>query len=142
MNRQKRSRQSTLTLSWRRPWLVDGHTLYNHGWKVPMFDSHVDQIRKMGFWTHGEFFPGCYHTEFGNIVTFRGLIAAHRVYNQGSGRFVTFVSLGCEPGQLVDVVLSGAIPCGNFSIIEGHGILDFRNGVKHITVEKFQVEKI
>jgi len=127
---------------WKRPWLVDGDTLYNEGWHVPMFDSHADQVRKMGFWTHREFMPGCYYTEFGNIATFCGMIAAHRCYNKGDRRYVTFVSLGCGTGELIDVILPGAIPCKNYDVIEGHGTVEFRNGVKNITVTRFEATTI
>ena len=122
--------------------MVDGDTLYNEGWHVPMFDSHADQVRKMGFWTHREFMPGCYYTEFGNIATFCGMIAAHRCYNKGDRRYVTFVSLGCGTGELIDVILPGAIPCKNYDVIEGHGTVEFRNGVKNITVTRFEATTI
>ena len=127
---------------WKRPWLVDGDTLYNEGWRVPLFDTHSDQVRKMGFWTHEEFMPGCYYTEFGDIATFRGLIATHRCYHQGDRQYVTFVSLGCGTPELIDVVLPGAVACNKYATIEGVGTVEFRNGVKNITVKKFTAERI
>jgi hypothetical protein len=127
---------------WRRPWLIDGDTLYNQGWRVPLFDSHADQLRKMGFWTHEEFMPGCYYTEFGNMVTFAGMIGAHRCYHQGDKKYVTFVSLGCDTGELIDVVLPGAIPCGKYDVIEGQGTVEFRNGIKNINVKQFKTYSI
>lgn len=127
---------------WKRPWLVDGDTLYNEGWRVPLFDTHTDQIRKMGFWTHEEFMPGCYYTEFGDIATFKGLIATHRCYHQGDKQWMTFVSLGCGEAELIDVVLPGAVSCNRYAVIEGTGTVEFRNGVKNITVKKFTAERI
>lgn len=127
---------------WKRPWLVDGNTLYNEGWRVPLFDSHFDQFKKMGFWTHDEFMPGCYYTEFGNIASFCGLIAAHRCYNKGDKQYVTFASIGCDSGELVDVVLPGLIPCGKYSVIEGNGTVEYRNGIKNIIVNKFSARTV
>jgi error-prone DNA polymerase len=127
---------------WKRPWLIDGNTLYNDGWRVPLFDNHCDQVSKMGFWTHDDFMPGCYYTEFGNIASFCGLIAAHRCYNKGNKQYVTFVSLGCNSGDLIDIVLPGLIPCGKYAVIEGHGTVEFRNGIKNINVTKFSARDI
>jgi error-prone DNA polymerase len=127
---------------YKRPWLVDGDILYNKNWRVPLFDTHFDQINKMGFWTFEDFMPGCYYTEFGNIASFSGLIAAHRCYNKGDKKYVTFVSLGCGTGELIDVVLQGPIPCGKYSIIEGHGVIEYKNGVKSILVDKFSAKTI
>jgi hypothetical protein len=127
---------------WKRPWLIDGDTLYNEGWRVPLFDSHADQVRKMGFWTHEEFMPGCYYTEFGNIAAFRGMIAAHRCYNQGEKHHVTFASIGCGTIELIDIILQGAIPCGKYDLLEGMGTVEFRNGVKSIMVNKFEAQQV
>jgi error-prone DNA polymerase len=123
---------------WKRPWLIDGNTLYNNGWRLPLFDTHADQVQKMGFWTHEDFMPGCYYTEFGNVATFCGLIAAHRCYHKGEKKYITFASLGCGEADLIDVILPGAIPCSNYHVIEGIGQVEFRNGVKSIQVTKFK----
>lgn len=125
----------------RRPWLIDGDTLYNEGWRVPLFDSHMDQLRKLGFWTHPDFMPQCYYTEFGNIATFCGLIATHRIYKCDSTEFLTFVTIGCDNGELADIVLPGAIGCGKYFLIEGAGTVAFKNGVKHIMVNEFKLFK-
>jgi len=123
---------------WKRPWLIDGNTLYNDDWKLPLFDTHADQLNKMGFWTHDDFMPGCYYTEFGDTVTFCGLIATYRCYHKGDGQYVTFASLGCGDNELRDVILPGAIPCKKYQVIEGQGRIEFRNGVKSIHITKFK----
>jgi error-prone DNA polymerase len=123
---------------YRRPWLIDGNTLYNENWRVPLFDTHADQMKQLGFWTHDEFMPGCYYTEFGDTATFSGLIATHRCYNRGDKDWITFVSLGCNTGELIDVVLPGAVSCKKYAVIEGMGKVEFRNGVKNIMATQFK----
>jgi hypothetical protein len=123
----------------RRPWLVDGNTLYNQDWQVPMFDSHMDQLKKIGFWTHQEFMPGCSYTEFGDIASFTGLIATHRIYKCDVNEYLTFATIGCDNTQLIDIVIAGKIPCGKYSLIEGSGTVTFKNGVKSIAVNKFKL---
>jgi hypothetical protein len=81
--------------------------------------------------------PGLYHTEFGDIATFCGLIASSRVYNRGRKEHVTFVGLGCGGPELIDVVLPGMVNCRSAAVIEGHGRIQFHNGVKSIQVQEY-----
>jgi DNA polymerase-3 subunit alpha len=125
-----------------RPWKVDGDTLYNDLWTVPLFESHIDQMAKMGFWTHSSWMPGCYYQEFGDTVTLCGLVAAHRCYHKGSGEFVTFCTLGVGPGQFAEVVLPGMVGLKNKSVVDLVGKLNIINGVASITAQKFNTYTI
>lgn len=118
----------------KRPWLVRGDMLYNKNWRVPLFDSHMDQIRRTGFWTHDDFMPGCYYTEFGNTVQFCGVIATHRVYRCNTRDFITFVSIGCDNSGLREIQLTGSHKLGDKALIEGNGIVELYQGVKTIRV--------
>jgi DNA polymerase III alpha subunit len=104
-----------------RPWLVKGDTMYNDDWQVPLFESHVNQAQSWGFWTHDDFMPGCYYQQMGDQATFCGVVAAHRMYHQGDGAYVTFVTLGVGRGQLLDVVIPHAVHMKSVGVIEGSG---------------------
>jgi DNA polymerase III alpha subunit len=123
----------------KRPWLVRGNCLYTPGWRQPLFETAQDQLERQGFWCQDEFMPGCYYTEIGNIATFRGLIATHRIYNSGSGDYLTFATLGCSPDQVIDVQLPGVVKCKNWAAIEGQATIEWRAGVKSTWVNKFQL---
>jgi len=125
----------------KRPWQVKGSCLYNPGWRQPLFQTPQDQLQTQGFWCDGDFLPGCYYTEIGNIVTFRGLIATHRVYNQGDKRFITFATLGCGPREIIDVILPGRVSCRDSAAIEGTAEIYYHNGEKNISVNKFVLLK-
>jgi len=122
---------------YKRPWLIEGDTLYNHGFRVPIFQSPFDEMRSLGFWTQDTPMPGLYYTEFGDRAAFCGLVATSRVYNKGKGDFVTFLSLGCGTSELMDVVLPGMVSCRSVAIVEGHGTVSFHNGVKSIQTQHY-----
>lgn len=125
----------------RRPWQVDGNTLRNAEWQIPIFDSHADQIRTRGFWTHDEFLPGCYYTEMGNIATFRGLIATHRMYcrgyHKGKKEFITFCTLGTDRRQFQELVFPCGAPLGKWDVVEGVGTVEIRDNNRTISVTKW-----
>lgn len=121
----------------RRPWLVKDQTLYNADWTVPLFDSHWDQLAGFGFWTHPEWVPGTWYQEMGNLVSFSGIIAAHRIYHKGGGEHVTFATVGVGPGQLLDVSLPGAVRLKRAAFLEGTGSSTTHNGCTTVTVNRY-----
>mgnify|MGYP001809928966 CR=1 FL=1 len=123
----------------KRPWLVKDDILYNHNWQVPLFDSHWDQLAARGFWTHASWIPGTWFQQMGNLVSFCGLIATHRQYHKGGGEYVTFATVGTDPGSYVDVCLPGAVNLKGAAFVEGMGVVDVRNNCMSVTVNRFDV---
>jgi error-prone DNA polymerase len=125
----------------KRPWRVEGDVLCNDDWQVPIFDSHEDQLRRRGFWTHDEFMPGCYYTELGNMATFRGLVATHRMYcrgwHKGKKEFVTFCTLGTDSRQYHELIFPCGVPLGKFDIVEGSGIVEIHDNNLTVKVTKW-----
>lgn len=132
----------------RRPWHVkDGNILRDdREWRVPLFDSHGDQLRLYKFWTHKDFVPGCYYTEFGNIATFCGMIAAHRVYcngwYRGKKQYTTFVSIGTDSRQFHELILPGAHRLSQYDLIEGSGTVEIYQNNKNIKATNFKMSKV
>jgi DNA polymerase III alpha subunit len=124
-----------------RPWQVDGNVLRNDNWQVPIFDSHADQMRKRGFWTHDEFMPGCYYTDLGNTVTFCGLVATHRMFcrgvNKGKKDYVTFCTLGTDRREFHELIFPCGVPLGKYDLVEGVGELDIRDNNQTIRVHNW-----
>lgn len=130
----------------RRPWKVDGDTLYNDDWRLPIFDSHADQLRRRGFWTHSDFMPGCYSTELGRDIAFCGLIAAHRMYcrgfHKGRKEFVTFCTVGTGPREFHELVLPKGVPLNRFDVIEGMGEIDIYQNNRTIRVTSWNCRRL
>jgi error-prone DNA polymerase len=122
----------------KRPWLVDGHTLYNKDWTVPLFDSHWSQLAAGGFWTHPDWLPGTWFQQMGNMSSFCGLIAAHRSYHKGQGDYVTFATLGTASGEFLEVVLPGLVSLRGEAFVEGMGRVDVRNGNTSVVAASFK----
>lgn len=123
----------------KRPWLVKDNILYNDNWQVPLFDSHWDQLAARGFWTHHSWIPGTWFQQMGNLVSFCGLIATHRQYHKGGGEYVTFATVGTDPGSYVDVCLPGSVNLKGAAFVEGMGVVDVRNNCMSVTVNRFDV---
>jgi hypothetical protein len=124
-----------------RPWTVSGNTLRNDNWQVPIFDSHADQIRKRGFWTHDDFMPGCYYTDVGHTVTFCGLVATHRMFcrgvDKGKKDYVTFCTLGTDRREFHELIFPCGVPLGQYDMVEGIGELDIRDNNQTVRVIKW-----
>jgi error-prone DNA polymerase len=123
----------------KRPWSVRDNCLYNPDWQVPLFDSHWDQLRSMGFWTHATWLPGCHYQQMGNLASFCGLIATHRIYHKGNHEFVTFVTLGTAQGEFLEVALPGLNNLKNHAIIEGMGQVEVKNHCTTIHATQFSL---
>ena len=130
----------------KRPWRVDGRTLRNANWQVPIFDSHADQLRARGFWTHDEFMPGCYSTELGKTITFSGLVAAHRMYCRGYAKgkkdYITFCTLGTDRREFHELIFPCGVPLGRFDMVEGMGEIDIRDNNRTIRVTKWSCKRL
>jgi error-prone DNA polymerase len=123
------------------PWLVKQDIMYNEDWQVPLFESHEEQLRSLGFWTHDDFMPGCYYQQMGDQVTFCGVIAAHRHYHQGDGAYVTFVTVGVGKGQLLDVVIPSSVNLKSVHMLEGSGRVIQKTHHFHVHVNAYAVIK-
>lgn len=123
----------------RRPWSVKNNTLYNKDWQVPLFESHWDQLATLGFWTHQQWIAGTWFQQMGNIASFCGLIATHRIYHKGQGEHVTFATLGVSPNQFIEVVLPGAVKLKSMAFVEGMGQVDVKNNNVSIRVNNFEL---
>ena len=118
----------------------------NSDWQVPIFDSHADQMRKRGFWTHDEFMPGCYSTELGQTITFSGLVAAHRMYCRGwvNGKkdYITFCTLGTDRREFHELIFPCGVPLSRFDMVEGVGEIDIRDNNRTIRVTKWTCKRL
>ena len=123
----------------KRPWRVKGHVLYNDNWQVPVCEDHWDQLTTHGFWTHADWIPGTWFQQMGNLVTFSGIIAAHRQYHKGAGEHVTFVTVAVAPGSYVDLVLPGAVKLKDVSFVEGQGIMHTKQHTDQVHVNSFEL---
>lgn len=132
----------------KRPWhVVDDRMLRDDKeWQVPWFDSHSDQMSRLKFWTHKDFVPGCYYTEFGDIATFCGMIAAHRIYcrgwHKGKRDYVTFVTIGTSSKQFHELVLPGLHPLDGIDLIEGSGTVEIYQNNLTIQARSFTKRKL
>lgn len=122
----------------RRPWSVRGNTLFNPNWQIPLFESHWDQLNKLGFWTHDSWIPGTYYQQMGTTSGFCGIVATSRLYNCGGGDMITFATLGVGHDKFIEVVLPGSFGIRNCAFVEGVGDVETRNNNQVVYATKFQ----
>jgi hypothetical protein len=125
-----------------RPWKVKGDVLYNDDWQIPLFDDHWDQLATRGFWSHATWIPGTWFQQMGNLASFSGMIATHRVYHKGKGEHVTFVTVGTGAGEFLEVCLPGAVKLKHVAFVEGMGKVDVRNNCMSVTVNQFHTHSL
>jgi len=132
------------------PWRLDGNRLvsvnpkkvvgsrqttladWGIGSAAPRGKGAVDEFRSLGYWRSKEFLPGCYYkVGAGEKVSFCGLIATARILRRDAT--CTFITVGCDNGVYVDLVLSGQARGDllHYAILKGEGRL--RNGAVNVT---------
>jgi len=94
------------------------------------------QYASRGYWTSNRFMPGMYCRSRGGECWFRGLIATAR-HHTVEGRRITFVTVGHETGQFLDLVLDGLHDYEAGDVVEGHG--RFRGHA--IQCDRFDIQK-
>lgn len=82
----------------------------------------LEEFRTLGYWRAKEFLPGC-KVEYGpkGAVSFCGLIATARILRKD--RNCTLITVGCDNGVYLDLVLSGQARGDllHYAILEGKG---------------------
>ena len=122
-----------------RPW-VHKHEAQRAGVFVPN-RYHVlkplDQFKEQGWWAGSEFLPNCFVTRHGETeyVLFRGLVANMRkLWRYGS--VLRFMTIGIGDGKYVDLTISKEVWDGNYTIVQGAGIVKKNDNAYHIEVLK------
>lgn len=92
------------------------------------------QYKKRGFWISNRFMPGMFYKITNKNVTFKGLIATGR-HHTVDGRNITFVTIGTNTGEYLDLILKGIHEFDKYDTIEGTGI--FSNNSVQVQDFKF-----
>ena len=103
-------------------------------WDTPQF-----QYRKYGWWSSSEFMPGTYVRElYGDNIEFAGLVANGRVFRGDKGKYITFLTLGVENGQYIDITVKRPFGYHDHDVIWGQGRIRYSNNSEY--VECFDVK--
>ena len=104
-------RSNTVQGSWRR-WVhkteakLAGWDLRELGFPNGITETPQQQYKRYGYWTQPEFMPNMFVREtWGDRVNFAGLVANGRVFRGAEGKYITFVTLGVNNGEYVDVTI-------------------------------------
>ena len=104
---------------------------WGFGSGTPRGKGAVEEFRSLGYWRSAEFLPGCYYRRTGaEKVVFCGVIATARILRRGTQ--CTFITIGCDNGVYVDLVLSGQARGDllHYAILEGEGVV--HNGAVNV----------
>ena len=87
---------------------------------------------KPGWWQHG-FIPGLgVRQQWLERVQFAGIIANGRVFRGKNGRWVTFLTLGTDYGEYVDVTIQKPFAYRDGDIVVGSGMVKHQNNSDYI----------
>ena len=87
---------------------------------------------KPGWWQHG-FVPNCYvKQQWLERVEFAGVIANGRVFRGKNGKYVTFLTLGTNYGEYIDITVPRAFAYRDGEIVHGRGVVRHSNNSDYI----------
>jgi len=85
-----------------------------------------------GWWQHS-FVPNCYvRQQWLERVEFAGVIANGRVFRGNKGRYITFLTLGTDYGEYIDVHIPRAFAYRDGDIVHGQGVVRHNNNSDYI----------
>ena len=101
--------------------------------KSDVIDDPVWQFKRYGWWSHKEFLPGMGIKElFLDRVQFSGVIANGRVFRGDKGKYTTFLTLGIDNGQYIDVTIPKPVAYSDYDVVHGIGRLKHANGTDYL----------
>ena len=101
--------------------------------KSDVIDDPVWQFKRYGWWSHKEFLPGMGIKElFLDRVQFSGVIANGRVFRGDKGKYTTFLTLGIDNGQYIDVTIPKPVAYSDYDVVHGIGRLKHSNGTDYL----------
>ncbi len=104
----------------RGPWKLIGDELHPTHYDMIQGDGWY-QYKKRKYWISDRFMPGMFYHINNKKTVFKGLIATGRHHNV-NGRNITFVTIGTNTGEYLDLVLNGTHEFDRYDTIEGEGI--------------------
>ncbi len=124
--------------SWRR-WVHKteaknaGWDLRDLGYPNGITETPQQQYKRYGYWTQPEFMPNMFIQEtWGDRVNFAGLVANGRVFRGEQGKYITFVTLGINNGEYVDVTIRKPFSYRDHDVVAGSGKVRWNNGSAYV----------
>ena len=111
--------------------------------KSETIDDPVYQYKKFGWWSSEKFLPGLFcKGTYMDHVEFAGLVANGRVFKGNKGKYVTFVTLGVDNGQYIDVTIKKPFGYSDCDVIWGTGKVRHSNNSDYVEVDQVKGYKI
>lgn len=111
--------------------------------KSDTIDDPVYQYKKFGWWSDQKFLPGLFcKGTYMDHVEFAGLVANGRVFKGNKGKYVTFVTLGVDNGQYIDVTIKKPFGYSDCDVIWGTGKVRHNNNSDYVEVDQVKGYKI
>ena len=96
-------------------------------------EAHRHGLPTMNGWWKNSFIPALgVRQQWLDRVEFSGLIANGRVYKGNKGRYVTFVTLGTDYGEYIDVVIHKPFAYRDGDVIHGTGRIRHKDNSDYI----------
>tara|TARA_B100000902_G_scaffold398507_1_gene465519 strand:- start:48 stop:1730 length:1683 start_codon:yes stop_codon:yes gene_type:complete len=108
-----------------------------------IIDDPVYQYKKYGWWSSERFLPGMFvKGTYMDHVEFAGLVANGRVYKGDKGKYVTFLMLGINNGEYVDITVKKPVTYADSDVIWGTGKVKYKDGSEYIEADQVKSYKI
>ena len=110
-----------------------GWDLRELGYPNGITESPQTQYKRYGYWTQPEFMPSMFVQEtWGERINFAGLVANGRVFKGPKGHYVTFVTLGINNGEYIDITIKKPFSYRDHDVIVGSGKVKISNNSKYV----------
>jgi len=108
-----------------------------------IIDDPVYQYKKYGWWSSERFLPGMFvKGTYMDHVEFAGLVANGRVYKGDKGKYITFLMLGINNGEYVDITVKKPVTYADSDVIWGTGKVKYKDGSEYIEADQVKSYKI
>ena len=96
-------------------------------------EAHRRGIETRSGWWHQGFVPNCFvRQQWLERVEFAGVIANGRVFRGSNGRWITFLTLGTDYGEYIDVHIPRAFQYRDGEVVHGQGQIRHNNNSDYI----------
>ena len=127
----------------RRPWYSDdsGNKLLSENDKPKLFTAPEEEYLEKNWWSDPNFLSNMYQKKGNQEIFFRGLIACGKEHWRGD-RFVTYLTIGTDNGEYLDLYFSGRVNYEPYDWIMGSGITYTSFNAKAVKVHAYRFGQV
>ena len=106
-------------------------------------EAHRRGIETQRGWWQQSFVPNCFvKSQWLDRVEFAGVIANGRVFRGKNGKWVTFITLGTDYGEYIDIHIPRAFQYRDGDVVHGQGVVRTQNSSDYVQVSSAKVHSL